>query len=113
VRAVCVDVEQFSPLDPGPIACDVSSLVEPDQRALDSLARLQLTARRLGRTIQLHHASRALIDLIDLAGLADVLVVVPGECVVSVGPGVEVNREVEETEQLGVDEEVHRRDGAV
>jgi hypothetical protein len=107
VRAVCVDVEQFPPLDPGPIACDVGSLVEPDQRALDSLARLQLTARRLGTTIQLHHASRALIDLIELAGLADVLVVV------SVGPDVEVDREVEETEQLGVDEEVHRGDGSV
>jgi ABC-type transporter Mla MlaB component len=107
VRAVCVDVEHLSPGAPRPIACDVSSLVQPDQRALDSLARLQLTARRMGTTIRLHHASPALVDLIELAGLTDVLTVV------SVGPDVVVDREVEEPEQIGVDEKVHRGDGAV
>jgi ABC-type transporter Mla MlaB component len=94
-------VEHPSPREPAAIAYDVSGLTQPDQRALEALARLQLTARRLGTTIRLHHASRALVELIEVAGLADVLVVVSG---------VEVDGKVEELEQGGIDEEVHRGD---
>ena len=84
------------------IACDASAIVVPSPSELEALARLQMTARRLGATIELHNASSALTDLIAVAGLADVLVVAgPGD-----DSGVEVKRETEEGEQLGIDEEI-------
>ena len=85
------------------IACDVRGVTQPDEGALDTLARLQLVARRWGATIRLLNASPALVDLITCAGLAEVLVVG--------GSGVEVDRKVEEREEPGVDEEVLRGDG--
>ncbi len=88
----------------GPLACDVSQISEPDERALEALARLQLTARRLGVSIRLHNAGAALVDLVALVGLSDVLVC--GES------GVEPDRQVEEREEVGIDEEVHRGDDA-
>lgn len=84
------------------IGIDASRITEPDERTLDALARLQLTARRLGASIRLLDAGPALVDLIQLAGLAGVLEVA--------GSGVEVDRQVEEREQVRVDEEVHRGD---
>jgi hypothetical protein len=86
------------------VICDVSQITEPDERALEALARLQLTARRLGVSIRLHNAGSALVDLVALVGLSDVLVC--GES------GVEVDRQVEQREEIGVDEEVHRGDDA-
>lgn len=87
------------------IGCDVSGITEPDALALDTLARLQLVARRFGATIRLYNASDVLAALIECAGLAEVL-----EVETSV---VEVGGQVEEGEELGVDEEVHGRDRAV
>jgi hypothetical protein len=86
------------------IVCDVSQITEPDLLALDVLARLLVAARRLGLSIRLHNAGAALVDLLDLAGLSDVLVVAES--------GVEPDRKVEEREEVGVDEEVHRSDDA-
>ena len=54
------------------IVCDVGSL-PPDATAIDTLARLQLTARRLGLELRLRHASCELQDLLAFAGLDDVL----------------------------------------
>ena len=72
--------------------CDVSAL-EADVVAIDALAQLQLTARRLGCRITLWHASAELLDLLAFAGLAEAL-------------GVEAGREAEEREDpLGVEEE--------
>ena len=88
----------------GPLACDVGHVTEPDELALEALARLQLTAQRLGVSIRLLNAGPALVDLLALAGLSDVLVVAES--------GGEPDREVEEREEVGVDEEVHRSDGA-
>jgi anti-anti-sigma regulatory factor len=88
----------------GPLVCDVSQITEPDELALEALARLQLSAQRLGVSIRLHNAGAALVDLLVLAGLSDVLVVAES--------GVEPDREVEEREEVGVDEEVHRSDDA-
>jgi STAS domain len=59
------------------IVCDVGS-VSPDAGAIDTLARLQLTARRLGLELRLRHASTELRDLLDFAGLRDVLRVEAG-----------------------------------
>jgi hypothetical protein len=90
---------------PEVIACDVSRIADPDGAALDALVRLQLTARRMGTTIELHNACRALVDLIAISGLGDVLVIAES--------GVEMHGQVEEGEQRRVDEEVLGDDGAV
>jgi STAS domain-containing protein len=77
---------------PSTVVCDVGGLA-PDIAAVDVLARLQLTARRLGVEIRLRHASSELLELIAFAGLRDVL-------------RVEPRRQPEEREQrLGVEEE--------
>jgi ABC-type transporter Mla MlaB component len=78
---------------PGPthvIVCDVGWLTIPDAATLDALARLQMSARRFGSTVELHNACPRLIALIELVGLSDVLVVA--------GSGVEVERQIEERE---------------
>jgi ABC-type transporter Mla MlaB component len=55
------------------VVCDVSSVGPPDAGTIDALARMQLTARRLGRRVQLRHACADLQDLVALIGLGDVL----------------------------------------
>jgi ABC-type transporter Mla MlaB component len=55
------------------VVCDVSALVDPDVGMADALARLALTARRLGRQVRLRHASRDLQELLAFIGLGDVL----------------------------------------
>jgi anti-anti-sigma regulatory factor len=78
---------------PRPIVCDLSVLGDADAATIDLLARLQLAARRHGRTLRLLHASPALQDLIAFVGLDAVLRVEPG-------------REAEEREDaLGIEEE--------
>jgi hypothetical protein len=57
------------------VTCDVSSLASPSAGDVDALARLQLTALRLGRSIRLRHASSRLCELLDLCGLGEA---VPG-----------------------------------
>jgi STAS domain-containing protein len=60
------------------VTCDVGALGPPDDVALDALARLQLTALRLGTSVQLRNARRDLVELLAAAGLADVLPVTEG-----------------------------------
>lgn len=67
---------------------------------VDALARLQLAARRSGYEIAVTEAPADLLDLIELAGLTEVL-------------GVEALRQPEEREQrLGVEEERELPDSA-
>ena len=87
------------------IACDASAIAYPDEGTLETLARLQLAAHRLGTSIRLYNACPLLVDLIEVAGLADVLVVVRS--------GVEMDGQAEQREQLWIDEEVLRGDRAV
>ena len=64
-----------------------------DLAIVDALARLQLVARRSGYRIDVSGAPSDLLELIELAGLSEVL-------------GVQTERQVEEREQrLGVEEE--------
>jgi ABC-type transporter Mla MlaB component len=51
--------------------CDVGALDDPDAATLDLVARLQLTARRLGRRVRLLDACGELQDLIELTGLSE------------------------------------------
>jgi hypothetical protein len=57
----------------GQVRCDVGGLRVPDLRVVDELARLQLTARRLGSSICLLHARGKLVELLEFTGLLDVL----------------------------------------
>lgn len=54
------------------VVVDVRTLAA-DATTIEALARLQLTARRLGRRISLRRASPDLDRLVSFAGLADVL----------------------------------------
>jgi ABC-type transporter Mla MlaB component len=83
------------------LVCDVGALTRPDAGTVEALARLQLTARRLGRQIRLRHPSPELRELLELFGLTDVLRVEPG-------------RQPEQREQpLGVEERVEMGDPPV
>jgi anti-anti-sigma regulatory factor len=85
---------------PGTIVCDATSLA-PDLVAVDVLARLQLDARRSGRELVLRGASRELLRLLELCGVAGVL-------------GVEPCGQTEEREQRGgVQEEREADDPAL
>lgn len=61
----------------GDLVCDVRTLTHPDAVALDAIARLRLTARRLGRRLVLLHASAEMVELLYLVGLTELLPVVP------------------------------------
>ena len=58
---------------PADVDLDVSWLVPPDIGAVDALARLQMTATRRGRSLQLHGACGGLPELLEFMGLADAL----------------------------------------
>ncbi len=58
--------------DPDVVVCDVRDLV-PDLVAVEGLARLRLTARRLGCGLRLRNTSRPLEQLLAFCGLYDVL----------------------------------------
>jgi ABC-type transporter Mla MlaB component len=85
------------------VTCEMGALATPDAVAVDALARLQLTARRLGRSIRLRNACGQLQDLLALTGLRQVLPVCAGS-------GLEPQGQVEEWEQVRVDEEVDSAD---
>jgi anti-anti-sigma regulatory factor len=59
--------------DVRPVVCDVGALVDPDAVTVDALARLQLTARRLGYRVRLRGACGELQGLLLLMGLSEVL----------------------------------------
>jgi ABC-type transporter Mla MlaB component len=61
------------------ITLDLSGVVEPDAVALDGLARMQLTARRMGRAIRLRHVRPQMRALLAFAGLTDVIASQPPE----------------------------------
>ena len=71
-RAVLRDVRARA------FVCDVREVRIPDAVIVDALARLQLTARRCGSELCVRHASDELVGLIELAGLAELVPVVPG-----------------------------------
>jgi ABC-type transporter Mla MlaB component len=78
--------------------CDVDRLVEPDAVAIDALARLQLSARRIGCRIRLRHGSDELHELLAFVGLNSV--------VPTCGLRLEPGGQAEEREQLlGAEEE--------
>jgi STAS domain len=88
------------------ITCEVGGLTEPDPDAVDALARLQLTARRLGRSIRLRHPRPELRDLLGLTGLCT-------ELPCGAGLGLDPQGQTEQREEVRIDEEVDPTDPAV
>jgi STAS domain len=72
----------------------------PDLGLIDALLRLQLVARRRGRTVRVRDAPDALRELVELAGVSACL-------------GLEPRRQPEGPEQLRVEEVVEPRDPPV
>ena len=58
---------------PAVVICDLTRIRRPDASVIDALARVQLTARRLGCTVRYRHAHPDVRALLVLAGLSDVL----------------------------------------
>jgi hypothetical protein len=72
---------------------DCGWLRDPNAASIDQIARLHLAARRCGCELELTNVNPCLLELIDFAGLAEVL-------------RVEVGGQAEEREQSrGVEEE--------
>jgi ABC-type transporter Mla MlaB component len=89
------------------LVCDVGAIVAPDAVTVDALARLQLTAKRMGREVRIRHACPELQDLLDFVGLSGV---VP----LSEQSGLEARRQTKEREQTGrVEEERDPADPAI
>ena len=86
-------------VDADRLICDVGAITSPDAVTVDALARLQLTARRLGRHVRLEHASPQLRELLSFVGLSEVLLL-------NRRSGIEARGQAEEWEQgSGVEEE--------
>lgn len=80
------------------VLCDLGAITEPDAVTLEAVARLQLTAQRLGRGIRFQRPARQLLDLLVLTGLGATL-------------GLEFHRQAEQREQaFGVEEVVDSDD---
>ena len=79
------------------VICDVTGLAETDAVVVEALARLQLTAARLGGRMFVRHAGRELLGLVAFMGLAGVI---------AAELPLELAGQAEEREQaLGVEEE--------
>jgi ABC-type transporter Mla MlaB component len=57
----------------GRVVIDVAGLSDPDVSTVDAVARLQLTAKRAGSSVELRHACERLRELLALVGLTDVV----------------------------------------
>jgi ABC-type transporter Mla MlaB component len=55
------------------IICDVGTMDPTDAETIDALARLQLTALRMGRRVRFADAPGDLKDLLSFSGLSDVV----------------------------------------
>ncbi len=71
VAALCERAELLLQEEPGaPLECDVAHVGErPDLATVEALARVELTARRLGSDICLRGAPAELLDLLAFCGL--------------------------------------------
>jgi ABC-type transporter Mla MlaB component len=107
IQAVCEGARALLELrEADTVVCRVGAL-DPDAVTIDVLARVQLTARRQGRRIELVGACAELRELLAFAGLGDVLPL-------AAASGVKPRGQPEEREQsLGVQEEADPGDRAV
>ena len=73
IPGLCAGLHLLEGRPGDPVVCDLGTLEVSDAGTVDALARLQLTARRLGRQILLRDASSELQELLVLMGLREVL----------------------------------------
>jgi len=85
------------------VVCDVSALTDPDELALETVARVQLTSKRAHASMRLVGVGPRLADLLAAAGFADAVL---GKW----RSGLEVEGNAEHREQVGIDEEVDAGD---
>jgi anti-anti-sigma regulatory factor len=113
IPALCDRLRERLAAAPGTtvVACDVRTVDHPDAVVLDTLARLQLTARRAGSELRLLGAGASLRAMLGVIGF-DVtlgLVELSGDDLPA--PSVEVGRQPEQREEaLGVEEGVEADD---
>ncbi len=69
IPALCARVGMLPEGRAADVVCDVGALMNPDVAAVDAVARLALTARRLGHDIRLVHTSNKLEELLGFVGL--------------------------------------------
>lgn len=87
VVALCQDVAGLlAGCLAGPVDCDVGALTGSGMAAVDTLARLQLTASRLGCRIRFCRVRRELLELLVFCGLDEVL---PVEVTGDLGAGAD------------------------
>lgn len=94
--------------DGGPtvVVCDVTGVDRPDAATLETLARLQLTARRFGSRLVLSCSGPQVERLLVLAGLTGLFTICP--------QALQAGRQPEQGEQaLGVEEEAEPGDPSV
>jgi hypothetical protein len=68
------------------VICDVGAVDDPDLVTVEVLARMQLSARRLGFSLEVRHASARLAGLLELTGLRDYVPLQSGSRELSAGP---------------------------
>jgi ABC-type transporter Mla MlaB component len=73
LRSLCAQIETLMAGGRVEVLCCELVGVRADAVSLDALARLALVARRRGARVRLEGATRELRELVDLAGLGDVL----------------------------------------
>lgn len=84
----------------GVIIVEIGHVTSPDLDTIETLARLQLQASRIGSSIRLNHASPTLRALLAVVGLGEVLPCCPDS-------DLGLERQAEEREQpVGIEEEV-------
>jgi hypothetical protein len=78
VAGMCAELRaKLAELGPCDVDCDVRALTEPDLGTIDALARLTLVGRRYGAEVAVVGSTEELAALVALAGLSDVLLLVP------------------------------------
>jgi len=115
IAALCERLRVVLDGDPGPVTFDISELAPPDAPAIEALARLQLTALRLGHRIRLRNGRGELEDLLALVGLVELLPMIGStEEPTSPASGAEPVWQAEEREEVRrVQEERDPRDPIV
>lgn len=72
-------IEGGAPATHRVVTWDVGAFTDPDVGTVDLVAKMQLLVRRLGLELRVENACPELRELIDLAGLSEVLRLVPDQ----------------------------------
>ncbi len=80
VAGLCAELRaRLAEMGPCEVDCDVRAVTAPDLATVEALARLTLTGRRHGAKVLVVGSTEELAALVALAGLSDVLLLVPAQ----------------------------------